>query len=389
MSDTFPIVSVWKRSDTEYALDGILTTYQSLNFEPRHLEPGSFEMTLPYDTAALAITTDCLLTIDWRGQRTTWCLDRFSPAANEQGDRILTVGGPGAKSILGREIAWPAPALPLAGQPNYELDPDVGRISGNAETVVRTFVQDNYVTRRGGLLTMGVNGNRGATVSGRGQFDNLLELVATKARTGGIGFDVGLVNSSGTRATLTWQAYEPVDRSLEVRLSERVGSLTSWTQTVTAPEVTKALVGSAVTGAGRIYIESTSPEGEEAAAMWDGHRVRFVNGPASYDTPDLEEAAREALAEGVGTTNVALVASDSPGTLAFRDYTVGDRITGQLERGVDVVDVVAGIQVRVENGYPEVTPTFGDPSADEPMLSLAQVMRALARRVRRIEQRGS
>jgi hypothetical protein len=390
VTEEFPLVAAWRNVGAQWAMVASINAYESLTFEPRWNDPGTFELTLPYETAVANVKPDCLITVDWRGKRSTWVLDRFNPHSNEQGTRTLTIGGTSALSLLGHEIAWPDPAQPLGSQPDPELDPDAGRISGNAETVVRTLIEGNYVTRRGGTLDLGTNGNQGSAITARGQWDNLLELVTTKAKAGGISVDINLVGTSATRADLELQVSLPSDRSLAVRLSERVGTLTSWSSTLAAPTATRAIVGSAVGGSGRLYETVDAPGAADAAAQWaGGHRVVFVNGPSSYDVADLQAAGTEALLEGVPINNVSLTAADSEGLQAFTHYNVGDKVTGQLEVGIDVVDIISSISVRVEDGYPEVVPTFGDPSAEDPMVALAELVRAMARRVRHIEQRGS
>lgn len=390
MSDeSLPTVSVWaKVTGASYALVGNIAAFDSLDFEPRFLEAGTWEMSLPYDQAALSILTDRLYTIDWRGHRTTWALDTWNPSSDEKGNVTLTVGGPSAVSMLGWDLAWPDPLVGVNAQP----DPPT-KVTGPAETVVRTLINQNWVTRRGGALTVPASLGRGTTISARARFDNLLELAAKKAKAGGIGFDVNLVNTSSTRATLTLQFFVPVDRSQRVRLSEQVGTLGSWSQTNSAPTVTKALVAGVGAGtgtsysAGRYTVYST-PESDAAATAWGGHRVGYVAGPSSYDDSDLVQAGKEALEEGIGEVNASLSGTDSEGLQAFTHYNVGDKVTGQLETGLDVVDVITSIKVSVGDSFPEITATFGDPAADDPLVSMAELTRANVRRLRQLEQRS-
>lgn len=379
-----PEVSVWAPTGAEYSLVGSIIAYDTLTFEPHYLEPGTWEMVLPYSSPARALTADCLCTIDWRGKRTTWTLDTFNPASSPQGP-VLTVGGPSALSLLGRELAWPNPAVALNSQP---VGSSIPVTTGDAETVVRSLVSSNWVTRRGESLTLGVNGNQGGAVRARPKFDNLLDLVTRKARVGGVGVDINLVNSTSTRANLRMTVWTPADLTLRVRLSEKVGNLLGWSQTNTAPTATKAIVTGASGGTGDVYRLVTTAEGDAAAADWGGHRVILVQGPASYDNSDLTQAGEEALDEGVVTTNVALEASDTSGLQAFRDYGVGDLVTGQLTTGLDVEDVISSIRVDVGEGYPEITPMFGKPNADDPMVSMAELVRHLNRRIRLLEQRS-
>lgn len=379
-----PEVSVWAPLGSEYALVGSIVAYDTLMFEPHYLEAGVWEMVLPYNLPATSLTTDRLCTIDWRGSRTTWTMDTFNPASKPDGGTTLTVGGPSALSLFARELAWPSPAAALTAQ----VDNPPPLTIGDAETVIRSLVSANWVTRRGETLALGVNGNRGTTVRARPKFDNLLDLVTRKARVGGIGVDINLLNISSTRASLRMNVWVPADLTLRVRLSEKVGNLLGWTQTNTAPTATEAIVTGASGGTGDIYRQVTTAESIAAAAEWGGHRVVLVQGPASYDNDDLIQAGEEALDEGVVTNNVALEAADTSGLQAFRDYNVGDLVTGELTTGLDVQDVISSIKVDVAEGYPEITPTFGRPDADDPTVSMAELIRQLNRRIRLLEQRS-
>ena len=388
-SDDFPEIRVWTPiGGGEYALSGSISVYDSLTFEPRYLEAGTWEATMPYNQVSQGVTAAKLYTIDFRGARTTWCLDKFNPASNAQGGTDLTIGGPSALSILGWELAWPNPTLDLDNQP--EPPPLVTGAPAAAETVVRSLVTANFVTRRGGNLVVAASSGDGLTIRAKPKFDNLLELVTRKARKGEIGIDVNLVDSSSTRADLTFQTWAIADRDLSdrVRLSAKVGNLVGWSQNNTAPTVTTALTSGPDTGSGRIYLEVDTADSIDAAADWGGHRVTLVDGPASYDDNDLTEAGEEALKEGASTTNVEFEAADTAGLQAFRHFNVGDTVTGELETGLAVTDVISSINVTISEGYPEITPKFGNPDAEEPMVEMGQLVRHLTRRIRLLEQRS-
>jgi len=382
-ADDFPLVQVWIPVGVEYRLAGSIVAYDSLSFEPHFLEPGMWEMTLPYAVAAPNLTPTSVVTIDWRGDRSTWVLDRYNPTSAEQGGASLTVGGPSALSLLSRELAWADPTVGIDVQP-YRSP----LVSGPAETVVRNLVRANYVTRRGSPLVVGGGSSRGADIRAHPKFDNLLEFATRKARAGGIGIDIELENITSTRAQLVFRAWVPADLTDRVRLSEKVGTVANWSQTNTAPTATRAIVTGAEAGTSRMLTQVATTAGNQAANAWGGHRVVYVQGPTSYDLPDLVQAGTEAIDEGVGVTNAALEAADTDGLQAFRDYRVGDKVTGQLDVGLNVQDVITSIRVEVSDGYPDVTPTFGNPNADEPMVSMAELIRKLNRRIRLLEQRS-
>lgn len=378
-----PTISVWQNLGTEWAVVGMPAISGEVMFEQRHLEPGTWQMTVPYDQTALTIRPDRLVTIDWRGQRTTWCIDSFVPSSDERGETTLAVGGPSALSMLGWELAWPNPALGLGAQPA------TGLTTGFAETVILSLIAGNFRDRRGAVITVPTSAGRGISLSARTRFNNLLELVTKKARRGGIGIDVGLVNNSGTslRATLAVTVYVPVDRSLRVRLSQQVGTLRDWTQTQTAPTVTKAIVGGAGDGTTRVFSTATSTAGDAAATAWGGHRVEFINGPDSFDTTELVQAGQETLDAGAATTALSLTSAEAVGLQAFTHYNVGDTATAELLTGLEVVDVITAIRVEIGDTGVDVTPVFGKPETLDPQLTLAKMIAAQRARIRALETR--
>lgn len=387
MTDEFPEISIWKNlsgtssPSSSWGWVGSIATHTSLNFEPHYNEAGTWDLEMPYDDSALPVRTDRLYTIDWRGHRTTWALDSLNPKQDDKGQLTLQMGGPSALSMIGREVAWPDPSKTIPNQPALPLETPV-LYTGTAEDVVHNLVLANFIGRNSGVMQIATNQHRGLASRARGRWNNLLELIAKKANVGGVGIDVNLVNTSDTRAELTFQVYEPVDRSGRVSLSQDSGTVTEWSQNNTAPTVTRAIVK----GAGDLYADVTTPESIAAATAWGGHRVAFVSGPSSYDNADLVQAGEEALKEGAAVTNVALSGTDSEGLSAFTHYNVGDKVTGQLLTGLDVVDTITSIKVSVTDGAPQIVATFGDPSADDPVLSMAQLVQSLHRRIRQLEQ---
>lgn len=394
MSD-LPVVSVWSDEGAYWQKRGNITGYQSLSVEPRYRDAGPWSMTMAYNRQALKILKDRLITVDWRGWRLmTGGVTTFNPGSDEEtGDPMLNVSGVDVFSRLGWALAFPDPAALLTNQPYPDptvpitTPPARGTYKAPAETLVLDLIGGNFRDRYGAAVTIPVSLGRGVTVPARPRFDNLLELVGKKARRGGVGVRMGLVNTSGTRAEMTIEAFVPVDRSKRVRLSQKVGNLRSWSQTDTAPTATKVLVGGAGEGTTRVWRAVTTPESVAAANAWGGHREAFVEGPDSFDNPELDQAGEEALDSGAETTNLAITAAEAAGLQAFRDYQVGDRATAELLTGVSIVDIITAITVTVGDSGADVTPTFGDPDATDPRASQAQIIRGLRRDIRRLQAR--
>lgn len=381
---SLPTVSVWADQGAEWAKVSEVATYSELSFAPRHLDAGTWSLTMPYNSQALAFTRDRLVTFDWRGVRPlTGIVTTFAPSSKD-GATMLEVGGVSATAMLSWALAWPDPTVGLSNQPYH--DPNApAPIVDDAETVVRTLILDNMVTRRGMTLAVPSNQHRGITLRARPAFDNLLDLVTKKARRGGLGVSLDLVDTSGTRADLTATIYEPQDLSMRVRFSETLGgSIREWTQTEQAPTATRTIVGGAGSAGSRIFRAVTTSDSDDAAVAWGGHREVFLDGPQSYDNTELDEAGTESLDQQASTVSLSVAAAEAAGLLAFTDYNVGDLATATLTTGLDVIDVISSIEVKITAAGPTVTPTFGDPDADDPALSTAQLLRALRREVRQI-----
>lgn len=382
----FPIVSVWENLGAEWAKVAEVATYTELAFAPRHLDAGTWSITCPYDQQALAFEKARLVTFDFRGYRMTGVVAQPNPSTDEQGATQLHLSGLDALSILSWALAWPDPTVGIGAQP-YHDPSDPAPYVDDAETVLLDLIDLNLVTRRGMTITIPASASRGTTIRARPNFENLLELVAKKAKRGGIGVNVGLVDTSGTRAELTVSVYEPDDVSSRVRFAETIdGSLRSWSETEDAPTATRAIVGGAGAGASRLLRSVTTVESVAAATAWGGHREVFIDGPQSFDNDELDEAGTEAI-DASESTSLTVEAAESAGLLAFRDYNVGDIASATLLTGLDITDVITQIEVKVGDDGVTVTPAFGDPDAGNPEVSLAQIVRGVKRDVKQLAAR--
>lgn len=385
MTDDPPVVAVWRNLGTQWARVGEIGEYSELKFSPMFNDVGDWTMTLPYEDQALLLTKNRLVTIDWRGVRSTWQVDTFNPASDEEtGETVLAVNGGGALGRLGWALAWPDPNRLIGEQPVVgEEDP--APFSGSAETVARILVAGNLRDRYGMPIICPASQGRGTAVTARPVFDNLLELVTKLARDGGIGVDVGLVDvaESATRANLTLRFWKSVDRSKSILLTAAAGTLDKWEQSDTSPTATKALVGGAGNGgADRFFTWPViTTKSTTTATEWGGHREVFVDGPATFDPAELQQAGRTALTEGAETRTLALTSAESEGQQAFYHFNVGDIATGEVLTGASVQDVITSIAVTVDENGIDVAPTFGNPNATDGALDIGEQVRNLARAI--------
>jgi len=278
-----PVVAVWSPlGDGTFEKAGQVGAYSSLTFTPTFRDAGSWSMAIPYDAAALALTPGRLVTIDWRGVRTTWLIDglRFfqqpSPDGNDPGGPQVEVSGGGALGILGWCLCWPDATKAIEVQPIWRLR-DPAPYIGAAEDILRKLIADNLRDRYGLNITMPTSHGRGTTIRVRPVFDNLLELAQGKAKVGGIGLDVNLVNTDPTHAQLTMRFWQPADVSASVRLSTAMRTISTWEQNDTAPRATKAFVGTGDTKSVRTTLD------QDISASTTSVRVKSSK---NFPTPD-------------------------------------------------------------------------------------------------------
>lgn len=388
-------VSVWEADGDEYQMVGGIA-YDRLDFGPRHLDVGPWSMTVTEGPQSAKLTPARLVTTLYRGTLLTWVVNPVTDqSAEDTTGATRTVAGFDALSMLGWETAWPNPTLRIGNQdPQGRVplaEPEGPGGKAPAETVIRTLIADNFRDRAGFPLVCPPSQGRGSDVVARPEFDNLQELVLRKAKAGGIGVRLGLVNTtSSTRAALTLSFYVPRDRTTRVHLTAADGSLESWSLTRNAPTCTQAIVvGAKNADETAAYVKVvTTPESIADAANWGGHRSLLVEGPETFDDEPLIDAGEDALREGAAVTALDMAASEPVGTLAFRDFAVGDRVIAVPVAGVEIADVLTSITVTHDDGPITVTPTFGDPDADLPGVQEAQIVRGLRREVQRMKTRN-
>src|SRR5438067_413397 len=89
----FPSVAVW-RFDTglDWVKVGRVKDYSTLSFVPTFQDAGNWTITVPWDTGAILLPGR-VVTIDWRGIRSTWLIEEWHPARglNDTGNQTPTL----------------------------------------------------------------------------------------------------------------------------------------------------------------------------------------------------------------------------------------------------------------------------------------------------------
>jgi microcystin-dependent protein len=267
--------------------------------------------------------------------------------------------------ILGERLAYPVPSTDDLSLQTAAYDTRVGA----AETVVKEYVAANMgasapASRRITGLTVDTDLGRGETVKGNARFESLGALAESLLVTSSLGFDV-IQNGSN----LTFNVYEPVDRSATIRMDVDNLRLTSSTYSYTSPVATRVIVGGSGDGAARILLERSSTESVAAETTW-GRRIEvFSDSRSSSASVDLAQTGDEILTDkGKTIESISVKPSDDETMALGRDWGLGDKVTvvvGTLE----VVKVVSEIAIAVTDDGIKIGATVGDPavaSASDP-----------------------
>jgi hypothetical protein len=245
--------------------------------------------------------------------------------------------------VLQERLAYPDPAESDVSAQTQSNDIR----SGNAETIIKAYVDANLVSgpsvRRVAGLSVATDEGRGAIVRGNARFKNIHELLYDLAQSGGIGYDI---RQDGTN--LVFDVYEPVDRSASVRLDIENNRLRSSEYAYSSPVLTRAIVGGAGEAVERIFREVNTSESTEAEVSWGRRIEQFVDDRGTEELDQLDQKGLEALIdEGKTRVSMSVTPSDAITMLYGVDWGLGDTVTvvvNDLEATAVVYEVGIGIQ---------------------------------------------
>lgn len=271
--------------------------------------------------------------------------------------------------LFSRITGWPAPASPIGAQPYASYD-----LTGPAETVLKTVLAANAVTRLGEPITIGTDLGRGAEITASFRFHPLKDVLFPAVETAGLGVTV---RQSG--AGLLVECHEPV---LYPRiLTEASGIVQEWTWTSGEAEATDVVIGADGDGAARVF--AAYSDSARIAAL--GERIEaFVDSPESTTVPSRGARAVQAFAElDVKSGITARLAETS----TFRyggdhGLHVGDRVQIEIGPGIVITDTLRSVTLdwTREDGL-AVVPAIGD-ITNNPDQQLAAAIAKLAVGVR-------
>lgn len=294
--------------------------------------------------------------------------------SKDPGGNELTLTGVDDTDWLRQRDAHPQPT---ATAPPYSTTAEDVR-TGQASNVMRQFVAVNISTDGGtpaipprmlAGLTRQADIAYGATVTGRGRWQNLLTLLQELATSGAVdglpvGFRVVQVGDG-----LEYQAYVPVDRTTTAVFSEGFDNLRGYSYRRTRPKANYWFVGGQGEGTARTIYEQAD---SASIAVWGRREGAFVDARSATNAGELAQEATKAAADDGETHSLSVTPIDTDDLAYGIHYGLGDRVTAVLDVlgpdaegviGDAISDIVRECKIQITPNETSVTPAVGTDGA--------------------------
>lgn len=357
---------------------GRVGKYISCDLVLKHLAVGTWSLLLDLDdrAAALLAVPGRRVTIDFEDDGT-----RLLSGPMDSWEEIEEVGGVRTIAFFGYDDTWwldqrlayqvPGATMPPEGN-SFTQSAHVDIRSGNGETVAKGFVTANAITRFPiPHLVIAPNLGRGTSVSFNARMHSLLWMTTISTQFSGLGFRIDQVGSQ-----LVFDVYEPQDQP--VRLSKKLGNLSSYRYKVLSPAATHATVGGAGESTARVYMQ----DHVAASAVGWGAREKYVDTPDANSNALLQASLDSFLAAGAPTAGFSLSPRDTRAMKFAVHYNKGDRVAVELLNGTTATDTVKEVKLShtVADGM-VITPGIGYSESTDPTAAIYRYYVALRDRV--------
>jgi microcystin-dependent protein len=303
-----------------------------------------------------------------------------------QGSGTWKISGVDDSVILGERLAYPTPTTADVTAQTSAYDTR----TGVASTVMLDYVEANLadgvapVTRAISYLTIGTDPVVGSTVKRSARFDILGELLSELASIDSLGFDIRQNDD-----VLEFNVFEPVDRSLEIRMDVSNNTLSRTEYAYGRPNATLAIVAGQGAGTDRQFVEVTTTASEDAETLWERRIETFIDQRNTSDETELEQAGLEKLAtDGVTVTSIDVVPSSDVTMVYGVDFNLGDRV-GVTVGAQEVSAIVTTVSLSIETDGVRVGATVGDPTGVDFEALTAKRSTDTQRRVNSLERKES
>lgn len=357
--------------------------YSELVLEPVFNDLGSWSMTLHGDSPMAAVLKQPgwgVEVVDDDGEGVlAGTVDDYEDEWDGR-RRTLTVKGFDDNLVLQDRVVHPEPASTVPPYSTSAYD----QLAGTASSVMRLYAARNLGSsaigpRQVSGFTLGTDPVVGASIYGRGRWNNLLEFLQGLALIGGgLGFRVARVDGSRE-----FQVYQPVDRSSSVIFSTDRRNITQFKRTVRRPTVNYAYVG----GGGELTAR-TIREGSDSASIveWNRRVEKFIDQRHTTDTAELDQEITKTLEEGQGESTLEITAVDVEGATWRTNYSLGDTVTAVIDDEV-ITQAVRRVRVDITPRGPQtVRPVLGNPVPHDPLRIFTE-LRSIGARLRKLEAR--
>lgn len=320
---------------------------------------------------------------------------------------ILTIGGSDDNIHL-LNLAYPL----LFGE--FAVSDDDVR-TGVAEDIMKQYVSVNIGPEaRTDRVTISIEPNQaiGNTVTGRGKFQSLLELMQELALSGGnLGFKVALVNK-----ILQFQVYQPADKTRSAFFSPLLGNLASFEYTKENPEANFLVIGGLNESESRVFKE----RGDGESIQEFGRYEEYIGNRGTDDAGEMYQRMDEELATKAFKTSLSISPIDTPVLAFHKHYNLGDKVSVVLTQPNEVIsqedlqvflsayqtmnftkdrvfkiqqkleviqDVVREVKISLTPEGEQITPIVGTPESSQPgIYGLFDKMRKLSKRISNLER---
>lgn len=298
---------------------------------------------------------------------------RSAKGEGPEGQSTVTVTVEDDLRLLWRVLGWQVPTAAISAQNTAEYR----TYTGDAETIIKTAVTENAVTRLGSPVTVAPNLNRGAVISGgvKLRMHPLAERMFPAIEQAGLGVRV---YQSGPGLTL--DVYEP--QTYPKIISEAAGTLRTWAWATNAPQVTRVIGGGQGEGTARVFRSATNTALE---TQYGDVIEAFTDARNGETTAEIDQSNTETLFEGRPTSGLSLELSETP-YFRYGTVQVGDRVTIRAG-GLEITDILrsASITWNRADGL-TITPAVGE-RQDDADTKLATAVKKLWRTVSTLKAR--
>ncbi|MGW0580289.1 siphovirus ReqiPepy6 Gp37-like family protein [Streptomyces sp. NPDC002920] len=204
------------------------------------------------------------------------------------------------------------------------------------------------------------------------------------------------------------EVFRPRDLSKTVRFSPELGNLREYIWTLSAPKVTRAIIGCAGEKRERYYYQKIDTDSETEWGMQieqfvdrrdiqlkvdvnTGEPVKSDSTMTNAEVEDaktsLEDAADNVFAEGAKDGNFQIYPIDTAECAFGKHYFVGDKVTVSVD-GTEYTDVVREVVISVDDAgnVQDVAPKIGQQGTGDP-LNLYKTVSEMQKKLRRLEAR--